>query len=64
LLMKSYFKEIDSWSKEIATVIMETVTVEGAQFAERLGMERVKVKENTTVWKISYDQLKSCFILK
>jgi len=62
LLMNSYFEEIDSWGKRIASVLMETVTKEGAQFAQRMGMEQVRAKTDTTVWQIPYLQLKRYFI--
>lgn len=64
VLMNSYFEEIDSWGNEIGNVMMETVTVEGAQFAQRIGMKHVRVKVDTTVWQIAYDRLKRNFIRK
>ncbi|MFC4410781.1 hypothetical protein ACFOZY_10180 [Chungangia koreensis] len=62
LLMNSYFEEIDSWGKEIRGVWMETVTEDGAQFAQRIGMKQVKCKLATTVWQIDYEKLKRHFI--
>lgn len=61
LLMNSYIKEIDSWKTEISDVLMETVTLEGNQFAAHIGMEKVKVKPETVVWKTTYERLKGIF---